>query len=229
VQRTKVFVSILGLAVLLAACGGPAAPAGDGAGDGGEATDGGGIEAPEVPVGTGECAVRITGDEEAEFTSGGGSSAVGTDYWFADEELAAAEEALGAADQERAENEPVFFTLLINCGFADDPASISLLPGGDSTYDDVPFGPKTYPIVAGGALGGSAEPGQFSVLITFGGTRSFGVSEEGELRITKFDTSGIEGSFSFAAEEQFGESEDPPQIQVEGTFQFDCTGGSKCT
>jgi hypothetical protein len=55
------------------------------------------------------------------------------------------------------------------------------------------------------------------------------VSEEGELRITKFDTSGIEGSFSFGAEELFGEAEDPDQIQVEATFRFDCTGGSKCT
>ena len=230
------------LALVLAACGGGGtAPVATGGGessapaesaavqtqspgetDGGDG-DGGG--APPVNAGGGECTVEIGGDETAEFTSQGGSGAVGTDYWFTDEELDAAIEALGG-DTEREPNEPVFWTLIINCGFAENPASISLLPGAETTYDDVPFSPGTYPIVAGGALGGEAGPGEFSVLMTYG-ERSFQVTEAGELDITRFDTSGIEGTFSFGAAEAFVEG-DPPEIDVRGAFNFECTGASKC-
>ena len=170
-MRPMSTLGTLVLALILVACTG--APSQGGGDDGRLATtgaettaqettaqetdDGGGDDGGAPAAGGGECTVDITGDETAQFTSGGGSAAVGTDYWFSEAELEAALETLGGDAEDREPNEPVFWTLIINCGFTEHPASISILPGADTTYDDVPFSPGTYTIVAGGALGGEVD------------------------------------------------------------------------
>ncbi|MBI5948288.1 MAG: hypothetical protein HY875_09130 [Chloroflexi bacterium] len=190
------------------------------------------------------CDLTITGDKEISvktaFSATG--SGAGTDYWISDDEMRAALLALvkagnaGISDadakkkvDEEMKNDPRIFLLIVNCvAPKPDDVSISFLPGGDSKYADVPFGSKKYTIAAGGTLGGDVKPGQFSVLFTIG-DHFFNVAEDGQLNITKFDASGIAGTFSFSAKEnEFLATGTPLKVKVEGKFDYPCTGGSKC-
>ncbi len=184
----------------------------------------------------GSCRFTITGDVTGEYEGPGGASAVGTDYWMTEDEMREAlkfltnlDSSLSDAEKEQKLDEamqadPRIFLLLLNC--QGEGASISLFPSGQSKYADVPFGPGSYVIAAGGLLGGAEEPGEFGVLLSVG-DGSYSLPEDGAIEITKFDETGIAGNFSFDAEEAFAEGT-PKEISVEGEFDFDCTGGSVC-
>jgi len=198
-------------------------------------------EPSEIPVGEGSgCQGKISGEVNQEFSGPGGSSAVGTDYWYTEDEMRAilrqlaefggelSEEEIEAEVEEGMARDPRLFLLLLNCVSTDGTVSISLSPSSASKYADVPFEPGTYKIAGGGFLGGSDVPGEWGVLLTVG-EGSFAVSDAGgEINITKFDSSGIAGSFSFPAEEIFAEDGTSGTITVEATFEYDCVGQSAC-
>lgn len=232
----------LGAALLLtSACGGddddaspdPAGP--DGAGAGAQQTAAAELEGdPDL----GACAVTFTGDTQVEISGDGGPAAAGTDYWLSDDELRQVVEQLARVtsadktdeeierevDETMASSEPKLFVLILNCSDREDSdRSISILASGSSTYDDIPFGAGTYPIPASS---GESKPGTFSVLFNID-EKPYRVSSDGELDITKFDASGIAGTFSFRAEEMFA-TPDAKTISVDGSFDFDCTGGAVC-
>lgn len=200
-------------------------------------------ETPTGPVDTsnGNCNVRVSGDETLEYTGAGGNSAVGTDYWYTDEEMRAilrqlasfggdlSDEELDKQVEEDMMKDPRFILLLLNCVSEDGTGSISITPSSPSKYADVPFGPKTYVIKAGqGVFGSSDVPGEISILMTLGDA-SYKVAKDGKLDITKFDNSGITGTFNFGAEEVFpDEGTTAKVITVEGTLDFGCTGPSVC-
>ena len=177
------------------------------------ASNGGSGERP-TPAGSfdsdfGHCNVTLSGDIEAEFEAPGGASAIGSDYFLDEEAIRAALEFLDMSDDEidaaLSDNVPDLFLLLMNCVSADGLYSISLFPGDTTTYDDMPFGPGTYPITPSGLFSG--EPGEVGALMTFGEDQaSFSVSEPGELVIDEWNDDHIAGSFSFGASEDFVES-----------------------
>jgi hypothetical protein len=163
--------------------------------------------------------VDVTGDAQVSWDGAGGTSAVGTDYWYTEQELAAFNDGVE-------EGEPVFFILVLNCVSPAGDPSISLLPSAQTTFDDVPFKPKDYVIAEGGALGGGGGPGEFGVLFTIATDQVFEVTEPGRLRIRKFDRTGIAGSFSFGATEILTDT--PAEIDMSGSFDFACVGPSIC-
>ncbi|MGK2964103.1 MAG: hypothetical protein ACSLFM_00690, partial [Tepidiformaceae bacterium] len=193
----------------------------------------------------GSCSVTFAGDERIEIQGDGGPAAVGTDYWYSDDELRSALEQLARFGQSSGSSapptktdaevqrevdeamdspEPKLYLLLVNCvDRDDDELSITLFPSGSSTYDDIPFEPGTYAIPAST---GASEPGTFGVLFTIG-DELYRVSEAGELDITEWDDEGIAGEFSFRAEQMFAEG-NAKKLSVNGKFDFECTDGERC-
>ncbi len=98
-------------------------------------------EASEVPVGEGGgCQGTISGDVNQEFSGPGGSSAVGTDYWYTEDEMREilrqfaefggdlTDEEIEAQVEEDMAKDPRLFLLLLNCVSTDGTVSISLSP-----------------------------------------------------------------------------------------------------
>jgi hypothetical protein len=196
---------------------------------------------PVTTSGEGTCDVKIGGDVTKSFTVKGDKATVGTDYWMADDELRDKLKALAklanphlSDDQvqrdvdRRMHSDPRQYSLVLNCtGNANaGEAAITLLPANASTYADVPFGPKTYTIPAGGVLGGGQKPGEFSVLFTLG-DGIFNITESGTLKVTRFDKGTIAGTFSFKVTEAFSLGT-PRTVTVVGTFEYKCSGSSVC-
>ena len=103
---------------------------------------------------------------------------------------------------------------------------ISLIPSGDSKYADIPFGPKKYKIAAPKT---DKAPGVFQTMVTFEGVHGvWAVDGIGELDVTKFDKSGIAGTFNYnVIEEQFGTPKGPPRkAKITGSFAFKCSLGT---
>lgn len=176
----------------------------------------------------GSCSVKLTGDVSGDFKGAGGSGSVGTDYWLTDDEIKAALAFLHSNKDELAEalaKDPRIFLLILNCEA--DKVSLSFLPSNDSKYKDVPFKKAAeYPIPAGGPLGGAAKPGEFNVLVTVDDD-PYVVEKAGSLKLTRFDESGIAGTFSFSIGEAFPEGT-AKKMQVTGQFEFPCQGGKVC-
>lgn len=219
--------------LVLGACGGdddggsPAGPGGFGARkDGATQASGSGASS-----GTGSCEVNLTGDVKVSWKGRGGASAAGSDYWYSDDEM---KKMLGVMKSSKEsvddamKKDPRLFLLILNCTSSEGGGknSVSILPSGDSKYKDVPFQAGEYAIPVQGALGGAAKPGDFGVLLSVG-EGAYRVVEAGKLKITKFDKSGIAGSFSYKGEEVFGEGK-PKVVNVEGKFEFRCPAGENC-
>lgn len=236
--RYALICVMLALALALAACGGD--------GDDDEAGDPTAIPTSDVLGGdpaAGSCSVTIAGDEQLTIQGNGGPAATGADYWHSDDELRQAldvliratggddddddltdEEVEQRVDEAMESPDPKLYLLVINCIDREvTERSISLLPSGASTYDDIPFEPGTYDIPAAGA---ELAPGTFTVLMTTEDT-AYRVKNAGTLELTKFDESGVAGEFSFVAEEFLAEGE-PAEISVTGRFDFTCSGGENC-
>lgn len=203
------------LAIFVAACGG-----GDSDGKpGGSENLGPGSSQSKPGSGSsasGECEVNVTGDQQVSYKAQGGNTAVGADYWFVSE------------DELAKLKEPKYYLLIVNClsGTGDNKNSLSFMPSPATTFKDLPFKPAEYVIPAGGLLGGAEKPGEMSVLLSVGKS-VYKVAEPGKLSITKFDRSGIAGTFSFKAEEGLAEGT-PKKISVSGKFDYACPSGPNC-
>ncbi|MEW5982511.1 MAG: hypothetical protein AB1806_09090 [Acidobacteriota bacterium] len=181
---------------------------------------------PEFPFGS--CDITISGAVETSYRSGGGPANVATVYWMTDDELRAyfawrarAETKLGIAeedvpffvDQAMAKN-PRFVTLLIKC--PSPTATITLVPGLATRYEDVPFRPGSYKI-APSRLVDETLPGLFAAQpLIVRGERvvQFTPQGFGSLVVEAFDAEHIAGNFRFEA------LDGPAAITVEGAFHF---------
>lgn len=188
-----------------------------------------------APAGTaaGKCTFTATGDMSVSVEGiatkqpPNGKAMASTDYWMTDAQLRAGLETMVGLDSKKSKaeiaakvdeamkQEPKVMLLLINCG--DEHGSVILGPGKDSKYANVPMKPGKYPIV------NSAKAGEFGAMINLrppGGHQSFSVAEPGTLEITKFDLTGIAGTFAIK-----GKSFDGKQtVEIHGTFDYPCVG-----
>ena len=185
----------------------------------------------------------MTGDLTVNFKGQGGPIAVGSDYWMTDSEMRTAVAMLTGVGSNLSNSEkqkaiddamkkdPRLYVLLLNCisGSGDSKDSLSFMPSSTSKYADIPFKAGQYPLPAGGLLGGAEKPGEFSVLLSLG-SDAYQVSQAGQLNITKFDKTGITGTFKFGAEQGFAaQGSQPRKITVQGKFDFPCSGGGNCS
>ncbi len=173
----------------------------------------------------GSCTVSVSGDVEANWAGKGGAAAVGTDYWYSDDELRDQFEFLGSGDESfedlMASGRPVFSLLLLNCSL-DQYQSISLFVSDNATRSDLAFGPGSYEIAAGGLFGApDAAADTFSALITLD-QDAIWATTGGSLDITSWDAEHIAGSFSFGIDEAL--TDVARSGQVEGEFDFNCFG-----
>lgn len=234
VRRLAVPLLIGVLVAMLAACGGDDDDdSGGGIPAPGGSTNSGSNDKPASSGGSsakGSCEVKVTGDIQTTFTGTGGTGAVTSDYWYTDDEMKKILGILKSGDEsveDAMKKDPRLFLLLINCGTgANAKESISIMPSNGSKYADVPFKPGEYAIPVQGALGGAKKPGEFNVLLSVQ-DGVWKVSEAGTLKISKFDKTGIAGTFSFKSEETFAEGT-PRKINVSGTFDFACPDGDNC-
>jgi len=232
----------LGLAcALLVACGGKK----DAAPSTGSATPtttaaaaaGSSAAAPAAPAGTpvGKCSFTTTGDMavtvEAISTKSppNGKAMATTDYWQTEDQLREALHVLAGLDSKKSKDQvdaevetnmkrdPRFMLLLINCG--SEAGSINFGPGKNSKYADVPFKAGKY------ALTGDAKAGEIGAMINLrppGKHQSFRISEPGELDLTKFDLTGLTGTFTFKAKSFDGKQ----AVEVRGSFDYPCVGAA---
>jgi hypothetical protein len=88
-----------------------------------------------------------------------------------------------------------------------------------STEKDLPLGPGSYPIV--GKASGEVRPGQF-LAGTLAYDQGMYDARGGTLKLDKFDTDGVAGSFVIDGVEALNGSR---KIHLEGTFEIPCRGG----
>jgi hypothetical protein len=232
----KRILSCLALAAL-AACG----KSSSGSGGGASGTSASGAPASGAPAAADgpqdRCEVHVTGDlsmnmiatrRRSDPHAGGGKVMAGTEYWMTDDDVHSALKTMAGVMSKKSDDEiaaeadagmkkdPRLMLLLINCGNED--GHLDLGPLADSKYADVPFKPGTYRLVGTGA-----KPGDFGGMVGFtaGGKRdSFSISEPGQLALTKFDLTGIAGTFHFKAKNFKGDK----SIAVDGSFDYGCRG-----
>jgi hypothetical protein len=118
--------------------------------------------------------------------------------------------------EEGMKNDPRMFLFILNCG--DDDVALSLVPGKGSKYADIPRAPGKY------ALVDKAKAGEFGPMFRIKDAM-YTVAEPGVVDITRFDSSRLVGTFSFAGKQRFG---DEKKIQVTGHFDFKCVGSASC-
>jgi hypothetical protein len=181
------------------------------------------------PAADNRCEVTVEGDIKDHGFGPGGPSAAGTDYWMSEEELRAGLESMARALGDKTadieadmKKDPRLYTLILNC--QTPRTKISLLPSSGTKYADLPFGPKKYKIVASGKT-----PGAIQTMVNFEKDKGvWGVDGEGELDITKFDKTGIGGTFAFnMIERQYGTPTAPPRkAKITGSFAFKCALGT---
>lgn len=227
---------------MLIACGGKkdAAPSAGSATPTTTAANGpaaGAAATPELPKGTpvGKCSFAVTGDVtlnvEAIATKSppNGKAMATADYWQTEDQLRSALHVLASLDSKKSKDavdsevdtemkrDPKFMLLLINCGA--ELGSINFGPGKDSKYADVPFKPGKYPITS------KAKAGEIGAMVNLrppGKHQSYSISEPGTLDITKFDLTGLSGTFTFK-----GKSFDGKQaIEIKGSFDYPCVGAA---
>jgi hypothetical protein len=193
--------------------------------------------AAEAPAGTpvGKCSFTATGDIAvtvegiATKSPPNGKAMATADYWQTDEQLRSALHVLASLDSKKSKDavdaevdtemkrDPKFMLLLINCGA--ENGSINFGPGKDSKYADVPFKPGKYAITV------KPKAGEISTMINLrppGAHASLEVSEPGTLDITKFDATGITGTFTMKAKTFDGKK----AVEIKGSFDYPCVGAA---
>jgi hypothetical protein len=230
----------LGMAcAMLIACGGkkdaaPSAGSATPTTTAANAPAGGTASAPQGSP-AGKCTFAVTGDMtlnvEAIATKSppNGKAMAATDYWQDDKTLRQALHALASLDSKKSKDavdaevdtemkrDPKFMLLLLNCGA--EEGSIDFGPGKDSKYADVPYKPGKY------VLTSHPKAGEFDAMVNMrppGKHHSFNISEPGSVDITKFDPTGITGTFTFKAKTFDGKQ----AIEVKGSFDYPCVGAA---
>ncbi len=156
------------------------------------------------------CEVKVEGDVTATAVHAGGPGAVGTDYWMSKDELHQAVAMLQkdpAKVEEAMKKDPVFYLLLMNCGGGD--VGLSFFPNMTSKYADVPFAPKKSVF--------GTKPGDYTALLSLS-HKGYMPDPGGTFDVTKFDKTGISGTFAFEAT---GMSK-KDHVKVSGTFNYKC-------
>lgn len=136
----------------------------------------------------GSCEVTFEGDLQKTYRSPGGASALGSDYFMNEAETRQALKMfVGEAKVEEAmRRDPKLYTLIVNCGV--DDLNLNFGSGTDSTYADIPFGPKKYEV--------GNKKGQIAMLGSVQKYAKFFRAKPGSwFEITKFDGSGLQGTF----------------------------------
>lgn len=185
----------------------------------------------------GNCEITITGDLSLKQGGIGGRTA--SDRWMNESEIREnlrrvarlIDDKKSAAEIERQvdqdiKEDPALWLLSVGCNGGG--VVIELTPHGSATYADVPMAAKKYPIPAGSIIGGARAAGEWNVVTTVNDIDYYPL-ETGELNITRFDASGIAGTFRYAAEEfQIQSAGAKKRVVVAGTFDIPCSDGGKC-
>lgn len=141
----------------------------------------GGVTLPDGNAALGSCHVKVEGDVTAEWTAGGGASAVGYGPWVP----SAAATVAGITLDES------FF--IVNCQ-GDGENYVGFLPAGEST---IPMAPASYTIEPADNAFGASQTGAITTLLGLAGTdTNWGPSAQGQLVITAFDEHHIAGTFT---------------------------------
>ena len=163
------------------------------------------------------CKIRMTSPAKHEWTtwwdpkgvalSGEGPSSAHSSYWASKKE----KETLRASK--------TAMPLDINCSNDGPPEILVSLAAFSSTEKDLPLGPGTYPIV--GKTSGEVQAGQILAgALTY--DKGMYDARSGTLKLDRFDTEGVAGSFVIDAVEALNGSR---KIHLEGTFDIPCRGG----
>jgi hypothetical protein len=195
--------------------------------------------APQAVAGRKNCTVKVTGDVTADFVGlwehnrgdDDAKLAVSSDYWMTDTEMHENVDTLvrildyehkktpAQLQQEAAERlkqDPKIAIASITC--ITEAGKLTLGPGAKSHYKDVPYAAKSYRIG-----GDDAAAGEFKATLGLGAPPTFFNKPEGKLEITKFDSTGLAGTFNFVATSREGKS-----VKVSGTLDYPCNGRSLC-
>jgi len=226
---------LLSIALTLAACGkssngttgSNAPPAGPSASAPGETVATGPQDRCEVHV-TGSQTVDIIGTKPRGHQDGKVSA--GSEYWLTDDELRSAlatfvrlggdkpsKDEINRKVDEAMKKDPRLWLLLMNCSTDDGFLNLSASDSSKST--DIPFGPHTYVIAS------DPKAGEFGGMFSIQRAKhtSYHLAAPGKLEITKFDATGITGTFGFEAETR----DKSQRVTVKGSFDFGCAG-RKC-
>jgi hypothetical protein len=228
-------MKLLWIALTLAACG--KSPNGT-AGSNAPSPASSPASAPGGAAATGpedRCEVHVTGPQTADIVGTrprsrpDGKVMAASEYWMSDEELRMALGTfvrLGGDKPSKAEIEhqideamkkdPRLWLLMLNC--STDDGFLHLGASNGSKSSDIPFGPHTY------AIANEPKAGEISVMFSTkrGKSTSYHLAAPGKLEITKFDATGITGTFGFEAD-----TNDKSRVTVKGSFDYGCTG-RKC-
>lgn len=180
----------------------------------------------------GTCEVRVTVGVPLTFTGKGGTQAAASDHWMTPEEARqlltklysktkTSQKAQAAMEKQLARGGTIAGPLSLHCmspGSGTMAASLSILPG-KNTKATIPFKPGTYSLVTF-----DEKPGELPVALRLKGI-SYMVTQPGVLVLTKFDGTGVAGTFKFSATTH--SSANKPgvtvrNIQVAGSFDFPC-------
>jgi hypothetical protein len=188
-----------------------------------------GDAAAPAPKGREACRVKFSGAEESEFVGKwyplrkDDSVTAASDYWATEAEMRTALRAgIGAGDRAEAErqidqrmqNDPRVVILELHC--MSDGGAVVIVSSAASKYGDVPFKTGSYKLGTGTMK--SAPAGDFVVARLRSATTPYTGVKPGTLNLTKFDATGVAGSFSFGA--QSVSTKTPAKI--EGTFDLPC-------
>jgi hypothetical protein len=182
----------------------------------------------------GTCEVKVEGAVKKSFSGKGGTQAVATDHWYTKAELRDALlkiETFGAANPSEAQKAKVdkalksgaqmMGPLVLNCV---NPAGMSagnlnIFPGSRNSMEKIPFKPGKVRLVAR-----EPKPGELGAQLSIGDD-TFELTRPGELVLTRFDGSGVTGTFRYEAKKFVPayEPQGPVQkVTVVGTFDFPC-------
>ena len=182
----------------------------------------------------GSCEVKVEGAVKKAYSGKGGSMAVASDHWYTKAELRDALlmiETMGAANPSEAAKAKVdkamkggaqmVGPLVLNCVSSEgmSKGNLNILPGSSNSLQRIPFKPGKVRLVSG-----SPKPGELSVKLSIGDD-TFVLTRPGELVLTRFDGSGITGTFRYEAKKfvPIYEPQGPEQkVTVVGNFDFPC-------
>jgi hypothetical protein len=178
----------------------------------------------------GLCEVKVSGGLELAYQGQGGSTAVSSDHWYTEEEIRASIEATARVitqDPVKLQTRVARYMedggnltgpLVLHC--AASAGRLSFLAGKHNTLKSVPFKPGKYRF----AHRKWKRAGEF--IVTFRANDvTYSVSGPGEFILTRFDATGVAGTFQFPAKVNVLDSKPgTPEhtITVVGNFNFPC-------
>lgn len=180
----------------------------------------------------GTCEVRVTGGVPMSFTGKGGTQSATSDHWVSPEEMGQLlakvasrskkdpNKTQAALERQAARGAGLVGPLSVHCISTSNGAlgSLSILPG-TNTKESVPFKPGQYTLVTF-----EEKRGQLPVALRLKGI-TYMLTEPGVLVLTRFDSTGVAGTFTFNARTH--DSANKPgvtvrNIQVTGSFDIPC-------